>query len=228
MELKDIVLSILKDKTSEDLQKYYLYLKRIIYKKVYKYFLKADYRELEEITNDITQDFLLWITKENTRKKFTENKTRLTSGYLHKKITNLIIDYLRKVDTLEKYIPLTLDKPIREDEEEKTTFAELIPSEENRLELVDYRTVAVSFLKLLEQKLKEEQLKTLCHWVFRDIYSVDCFLKDLSSVAKYKRVERLKKTLKELFLQNPLEKEEWKALIDLLQEYCQKRFGKCV
>lgn len=226
MQIKDLVLDILKEKDTKNRQKYINAIKGIIYKKVCRFFPKADYRELEEIANDITQDFFLWLIKENTKKKFVENKERLTNGYLHKKIANLIIDYLRKVDTLEKHIPISLDKTINE--EEKTTFADIIPSDENKLELLDYKAVAVSFLRLLEQKLKEEQIKTLCHWIFRDIYSVDCFLKDLSSAAKYKRVERLKKSLKELLLQNPLEQEEWKAFIDLMQDYCQKRFGKCV
>ena len=230
--LEEMVLSILNEEKPKEIQKmYYLLIKKRIAKKVNTYFPYEDYRELERIAEDITQDFFLWLLRENTKKNFTGRRERLTAGYLLKKINNLIIDYLRKVDTLRKHIPESLDKHIynhKEGEDQKRTLEDNIAQEMFLLEEIDWKTTAAAFLNTLEKRLKEEHIRTLCHWIFRDKYSVDCFLENLSPSAKYKRVERLKKTLKEILEENPLELEEWKAFVDIMETYCQKRFGKCV
>ncbi len=228
----DIVLEILRGEEPKEIQKrYYLTVKAVVAKRVRLYFPIEDYKEIEELTEEITQDFFLWLLKEDTKKKFSQRKERLTSGYLLKKISGLVIDHLRKIDTLRRHIPESLDKNLNNpqgEKDERQTFGEVISDEINPLEVVDWRTMALAFLNTLEKQLKEEQLRALCHWIFRDKYSVDCFLEGLSSSAKYKRVERLKKTLRELLKRNPLEAEEWKTFIELMEIYCQKHFGKCV
>ena len=228
----DIVLEILRGKELNEIQRrYYLVVKTVIAKRVRLYFQTADYKEIEDLTEEITQDFFLWLLREDTKKEFSQKKARLTSGYLLKKISGLVIDRLRKVDTLRKHISESLDKRLHNlqgDEDEKQTLGDVIPDKENPLENIDWKAGASAFLSIVEKHFKEEQLRTLCHWIFRDKYSTDCFLEGLTPSAKYKRVERLKKVLKELLEKNPLEVEEWKSFIELMEVYCQKRFGKCV
>lgn len=238
--LAEIVLEILKSKEpTAEIKRYYLFVKRAVAQKVRNYFPDADNNEIETITEDITQEFFLWLLKEDTKKGFTLKKTRLTSGYLYKKINGLIIDYKKKLSVsvltregkeikVSRFESLDkkLDNPKGEGKEQ--TFEELLKDERAPLEAVNWKITAVGFLKLLEKQLKEEHIKTLCHWIFREKYSADCFLEGLTSSAKYKRVERIKKTLKEIFKNHPLEREEWQAFIELMETYCQKRFGGCV
>jgi len=228
--LTDIVLEILKGTNkNEILKRYYLFVKRIVAKKVRLYFTQADHRELEQITEDITQDFFLWLLREDLKKKFTLRKARLTNGYLLKKINNLILDYLRKKDTLNKYIPYSIDNVVKgKNFGEEKTFSDLLPKEDLSYEKIDWYSSAIAFLKTLEKNLKEKEIKTLCHWIFREKHSADCFLNELTKMAKYKRVERLKSKLREILNRNPIDEEEWQVLIELLEFYCQKRFGKCV
>ena len=227
-----MVLDILKgEKDIDSLRKYYLYIKRIVARKVRRYFPYSEFKELEAITEDITQDFFLWLLRESNRERFLKRKERLTAGYLLKKIDGLVIDYLRKADTLQKHIPFSVDETFKnqtEKGESKETHRDKLEDKNFVLERVDWEIAATALLRTLEKKLNEEQMKTLCHWIFRDKYSTDCFLDGLSPAAKYKRVERLKKALKEILEQNPVEVEEWKTFIELMELYCQKRFGKCV
>ncbi len=229
--LSEMVLEILEGKEISELQRrYYLVVKGIVAKKVRRYFSKADYKEWEEITQDITQDFFLWLLREDKKKNFSKRKHRLTAGYLLRKINNLVIDYLRRIDTLSKHIPYSLDTKIKDskgNEDEVLTYGDTVPSEDKNLEKSDLLAIARAFLKLLEEKLNEEQIKTLCHLIFREKYSVDCFLEGLTPSTKYKRVERIKKTLREIFKENPLTVEEWKTFVELMEIYCQNRFGKC-
>jgi len=228
--LTDIVLEILKGSNkNEILKRYYLFIKRIVAKKVRLYFTQADHQELEQITEDITQDFFLWLLREDLKKKFTLRKTRLTNGYLLKKINNLVLDYLRKKDTLNKYIPYSIDNVVKgKHSEEGKTFSDLLSKEDLSYEKIDWYSSGIAFLKTLEKNLKEEEIKTLCHWIFREKYSIDCFLNELTKMAKYKRVERLKLKLRGILNNDPIDEEEWQVLIELLEFYCQKRFGKCV
>ena len=230
--LVDIVLEILNGRKPEEVKKkYYLTVKAVVAKRVRLYLSAEDINEIEEIAQDITQDFFLWLLREDVKKGFTKRKERLTSEYLLKKINGLIIDYLRKVDTLKKHIPGSLDQSPTDSSpqsDNKLALGDIISDKKNTLEEIDWKTAAVAFLNTLEKHLKEVELKTLCHWIFRDKYSSDCYLNDLSPSAKYKRVERLKKKLKVILERNPLEVEEWKAFIDLMEIYCQKRFGQCV
>jgi hypothetical protein len=230
--LADIVLEILNGGKPEEVKrKYYLTVKAVVAKRVRLYLSAEDINEIEEIAQDITQDFFLWLLREDVKKGFTKRKERLTSGYLLKKINGLIIDYLRKVDTLKKHIPESLDQSLTNSSvqsDNKLSLGEIISDKKSALEEIDWKTTALAFLNTLEKHLKEEQLKTLCHWIFRDKYSADCYLENLSPSAKYKRVERLKKALKEILERNPLDVEEWKAFIELMEIYCQKRFGQCV
>ena len=238
--LVEIVLEILKSKEpSKEIKKYYLIVKQVVAKRVRNYFPNADNNEIETITEDITQEFFLWLLKENSKKKFTQKETRLTSGYLYKKISGLIIDYKKKLtvsfltnEGKDIKIPRfeSLDKKLTnpKDNGKEKSFEEVLTDERTPLEAINWEITAVGFIKLLEKQFNQEQLKTFCHWIFRDKYSTDCFLKELSSSAKYKRVERLKKAIRELLQKHPLEVEEWKAFIELMENYCQKRFGKCV
>ncbi len=226
--LKDIVWEILKsDKPDKTKKHYYLFIKKIVAQKVRSYFPQEDYQSWEYLAEEITQDFFLWLLKEENKRKFLENKDRFTSGYFVKKINGLIIDHLRKVDTLQKHIPISLDEKI-EDESKNLTLKDFITDKKFELESIDWIATAGAFIKTLENELKEDYLKTLCYWIFRDKYSTDCYLENLSSAAKYKRIERLKKLLREILERHPLEKEEWQKFVELMEVYCQKRFGKCV
>ena len=230
--LADMVLEILKGTAPQEIQKkYYLIIKTIVAKKVRLIFSEKNYTEIEDLAQEITQDFFLWLLREDIKKKFTQRKERLTSGYLIRKINGLVIDYLRKIDTLRKYIPENLSQNLynpKGEEDEKLTLEDTIIDKSASLEMVDWKITAIAFLNTLNKKLNEEQMRTFCHWIFRDKYSVDCFLESLSSSAKYKRVERLKKALKEILEKNTLDMEEWKTFIELMEIYCQKQFGKCV
>jgi len=231
-DLVQMVLAILDGSASEKQQEeFYKVIQAIAAKFVFRRFesFNGETVGLNEITRDVTQEFFAWLSAEDKKKGFSQRKHRLTNGYLLKKLNNIVFDYWKREVTRNKYVPASADTPVyTSEEDDELTLLDVAPSEDELLKLADLKPVALDFVNLLERKLNDENLKTLCHLIFREKYSADCFLEGLSSAAKYKRVERIKKTLRELLKENPLTEEEWKVFVNLMEDYCQNRFGKCV
>ncbi|MGC9081168.1 hypothetical protein [Sulfurihydrogenibium sp.] len=168
----------------------------------------------EELFNEFISTKIL-TSKEMIIKKFSENQSGLYN-YLYVAIENFL-----KTE-LEKYIYMSesLGNPvyINQEEEEESYLEKYYNKEYDFLSEIESGRI----FEVMNEQLKEEEKKLLCS-ILSDNNLKDKYFPDLKEDAYYKRVERLKKKLKEIVEEYEFSKEGTNLFFDIFyNEVCKK------
>ncbi|MGB9766956.1 MAG: hypothetical protein ACPLXN_05730 [Sulfurihydrogenibium sp.] len=168
----------------------------------------------EELFNEFISTKIL-TSKEMIIKKFSENQSGLYN-YLYVAIENFL-----KTE-LEKYIYMSesLGNPvyINQEEEEESYLEKYYNKEYDFLSEIESERI----FEVMNEQLKEEEKKLLCS-ILSDNNLKDKYFPDLKEDAYYKRVERLKKKLKEIVEEYEFSKEGTNLFFDIFyNEVCKK------
>ncbi len=168
----------------------------------------------EELFNEFISTKIL-TSKEMIIKKFSENQSGLYN-YLYVAIENFL-----KTE-LEKYIYMSesLGNPvyINQEEEEESYLEKYYNKEYDFLSEIESGRI----FEVMNEQLKEEEKKLLCS-ILSDNNLKDKYFPDLKEDAYYKRVERLKKKLKEIVEEYEFSKEGINLFFDIFyNEVCKK------
>ncbi|MBO8161634.1 MAG: sigma-70 family RNA polymerase sigma factor [Thermosipho sp. (in: Bacteria)] len=173
----------------------------------YKEILIGIFGNIDSALNELLNEIFikLKLKKEILRDKIGNN----LEGYLYILMKNHIIDVMRKNPINE-----SLNRENKDDVEQIEYFKQ---TEEHYKP--EWEIVAEAFVEELK-KLNEEHL---CYYLYKVMYSEEILFEEKTRNAKYKIVQRVKESLRELIKENGINDKEFALAIRIyMSEICEK------
>jgi len=228
-DYKHFILPLLKGEPVPDYSKFEHQVKRLIKKVFSTHFdpgIEALFKKYygDTYIEDLFQELILRFVK---NKEFYFKLKFINERYLFRVIENLIYRHL-STNFQQKKREFSLEDMLAgAEEDEEVIFQEVVGSY-----TYDYikGLKLYHWLNLLTSRLKEEDERLLCFYLYKNLKGVEFDL-GLKRNVIYKRWERLKKKLKNI-LGKDLDEDDWEELKEFFELYmsevCEKKYYKRV